>query len=222
MQDRRRLLSIHKNQNKISELKIKTMKNQTTLFTIALSFLISLANAQDTPTVKWQKSLGGSDYDDASSIQQTTDGGFIVAGQTKSNNGDVSGKHGNYDYWIVKLDADGNLVWQKCLGGSDFDEAQSIQQTTDGGFIVAGHSKSNNGDVSGNQGHEDYWIVKLDKDGNLVWQKSLGGSDYDFAYSIQQTTDGGFIVAGQSASNDGDVSGNHGSGDDWIVKLDAD
>ncbi|HYV93822.1 MAG TPA: aryl-sulfate sulfotransferase [Chitinophagales bacterium] len=174
----------------------------------------------------WQKCLGGSGGEQAYSIQQTTDGGFIVAGSTQSNDGNVSGNHTvvyapTVDYWVVKLDVDGNLIWQKCLGGFGDDRGQSVEQTSDGGYIVAGYSDSNDGDVSGNHGLEDYWIVKLDSDGNLVWQKALGGSSNEYLQSIQQTTDGGFIVAGRTASNDGDVSGNHGNDDYWIVRLDT-
>ncbi len=172
--------------------------------------------------ISWQKSLGGSSYDSANSIIQTSDGGYIVAGQAYSNNGNVSGNQGNADYWVVKLDASGGISWQKSLGGTADDFAYSIFQTTDGGYIVAGYSNSNNRDVSGNHGNNDYWIVKLDVDGGISWQKSLGGTADDFAYSIFQTTDGGYIVAGQAYSNDGDVSGNHGSDDYWIARLDKD
>ncbi|HYV91065.1 MAG TPA: T9SS type A sorting domain-containing protein [Chitinophagales bacterium] len=171
--------------------------------------------------VAWQKSLGGSYNDVATSIQQGIDGGYIVAGYVRSNDGDVSGNHGDFDYWIVKLDPVGNLAWQKCLGGGNYEEAYSIQQTSDSGFIVVGTSRSNGGDVSGNNGVYDYWIVKLNFVGNLIWQKSLGGSTGEKAYSVQQTIDNGFIVAGYSASTDSDVSGNHGFHDEWIVKLDS-
>ena len=170
--------------------------------------------------IEWEKSLGGKYNDAAYSIQQTIDGGFVIAGSSDSNNGDVSGNHGLDDYWIVKLDASGNIEWQKSLGGSSYDFANSIRQTTDGGFVVAGYSGSNDGDVSGNHGGYDYWVVKLDFSGNIEWQNSLGGSDFEFAFSIRQTTDGGFLVAGRAFSGDGDVSGNHGGYDGWIVKLD--
>ncbi len=173
------------------------------------------------PQIQWQKSLGGNFWDEANSIVQTSDGGYIVAGSSASNDGDVSGNHGNYDYWIVKLDDSGNIQWQRSLGGSDFDQANSIIHTSDGGYIVAGFSKSNDGDVSGNHGNEDYWIVKLNSTGNIQWQKSLGGNNDDEANSIVQTSDGGYIVAGASKSNDGNVSGNHGGSDYWIVKLDS-
>jgi len=172
--------------------------------------------------IVWQKCLGGNSYDRANSIKQTSDGGFIVAGYTDSYAGDVSGHHGRADFWVVKLDSSGNIVWQKCLGGSDNEEAHSIQQTSDGGFIVAGYTFSNDGDVSGNHGGLDFWIVKLNSSGRIEWQKCLGGSSYDWAFSIQQTSDGGYIVAGYSKSNDGDVSGHRGFLEDfWVVRLDS-
>jgi len=171
--------------------------------------------------LEWQKSLGGSSIDQANSVKQTIDGGFVVAGYTYSTNDDVTGNHGSSDYWVVKLGTAGDLIWQKTLGGSSDDGANSIQQTDDGGFIVAGYSSSNNDDVSGNHGMWDYWIVKLDSSGNLTWQKSLGGTNNDVAYFIQQTDDGGYVISGYSESNDGDVAGNNGARDYWIVRLDT-
>jgi hypothetical protein len=169
--------------------------------------------------IDWQKLLGGSGNDVAPFIQQTTDGGYIIAGRSDSDDGDVSGNHGLADYWIVKLTSTGEIDWQKSLGGSGDDWAYSIQQTTDGGYIVAGWSWSNDGDISGNHGGVDYWIVKLTSTGDIDWDKSLGGSGADFAFFIQQTTDGGYIITGWSTSNDGDATVNHGGEDYWIVKL---
>ena len=169
--------------------------------------------------IQWQKSLGGSNEDIARYIQPTTDGGYIVAGSAKSNNGDVSGNHGDADAWVVKLSSTGAIQWQKSLGGSNEEIARSIQLTTDGGYIVAGSSKSNNSDVSGNNGDADAWVIKLNSIGAIQWQKSLGGSNEEIARSILPTTDGGYIVAGSAKSSDGDVSGNHGGQDTWIVKL---
>jgi hypothetical protein len=169
--------------------------------------------------LQWQKCLGGTGGEIGTSVIQTLDGSFIVAGYTTSTNGDVTGNHGGYDYWVVKLDGAGNLQWQKCLGGTSDDVANSIHQTTDEGFIVAGYTSSTNGDVTGNHGDYDYWVVKLDSTGNLQWQKCLGGTNQDRGFSIQQTIDGGFIVAGWTSSNNGDITGNHGHADGWIVKL---
>jgi hypothetical protein len=177
--------------------------------------------------ITWNKSLGGTNGDEAYSIQQTTDGGYIVAGYSASSaTGNVTGtNHGLGDYWIVKLDALGNIIWNKLLGGSALDVPREIQQTTDGGYIVAGYSASSaNGDVTGtNHGLNDCWIVKLDALGNILWNKLLGGNSDERIYSIQQATDGGYILAGYSTSSiNGDVTAtNHGSNDYWIVKLDA-
>ncbi|GIV32500.1 MAG: hypothetical protein KatS3mg031_0035 [Chitinophagales bacterium] len=171
--------------------------------------------------LQWQKSLGGSGDDKAKAVHQTHDGGYIVAGYARSNNGDVSGNHGQSDYWITRLDGAGNLLWAYTYGGSKSESANAIRQTVDGGFIVAGNSKSNDGDVSGNHGGEDFWVIKLDAIGALQWQKSFGGDHADEAYAVQQTMDGGYIVAGYTSSNKFDVSGNHGGSDYWIVRLDA-
>ncbi|MCL5037335.1 MAG: hypothetical protein M1269_09505 [Chloroflexi bacterium] len=180
-------------------------------------WIVKLGNAGN---IEWQKCLGGSGYEEARSIQQTADGGYIITGFTDSNDGDVSGNHGTWDYWVVKLDDEGSIVWQKCLGGSNDDNAYSIQQTSDRGYVITGETRSNDGDVSGHHGDTDYWVVKLDNTGNIVWQKCLGGTDDDRSYSILQATEGGYVVAGRTYSNDGDVSGNHGSDDYWVVKLD--
>jgi hypothetical protein len=181
-------------------------------------WIVKLDNAGN---IQWQKAFGGSDDDEAYAIQQTADGGYIVAGYTLSNDGDVTGHHGDYDYWVVKLDSAGNMQWQKCLGGSSEDIATSVQQTTDGGYVVAGYSNSVDGDITNNYGSWDYWIVKLDGSGNIQWQKSLGGTNYDSGSFIRQTVDGGYIVAGGTSSNDGVVSVNYGDFDYWIVKLDS-
>jgi Secretion system C-terminal sorting domain len=170
-------------------------------------------------SLQWQKTLGGANLDQAKSIQPTSDGGYIVAGYTNSTNGDVTGNHGDYDVWVVKLSGSGSLLWQKALGGTNFDGANSIQPTADGGYIVAGYTASNNGDVTGNHGNGDGWVVKLSSTGSLQWQKAFGGTDGESFYSIQPTLDGGYIVAGETSSSDGDLTGNHGDYDVWAVKL---
>ncbi len=173
----------------------------------------------DAGVLLWQEFLGGGGNDKANFICQTIDGGYVVAGSSTSDNGDVTGNHGTSDCWVVKLNESGKIEWQKSLGGSDFDVAYSIQQTTDGGYVVGGTSSSKDGDLTFNYGSFDWWVIKLDNSGNIQWQKSLGGSDDDEAYSIRQTKDGSVIVAGLSASVDGDVAGNHGKWDCWVARL---
>ena len=198
------------------------MKKPVFVIFIILTNLL-LINAQ--PSIQWQKSFGGSQSDGAYSICQTTDGGYVVAGYTESNDSDIAVFHGNQDYWILKLNNAGSIEWQKSLGGTDKDFSYSVQQTTDGGYIVAGQSISDDIDISGNHGQEDYWIVKLNSFGNIQWQKSLGGSNNDYAYSITQTMSGGYIVAGTTKSTDGDISFHHGTiaiqYDYWVVNLDS-
>ena len=197
------------------------MSVMTVIFVFSLFLSEVWAQAS---TIQWQKCLGGTGVDKAYSIKQATDGGYIVDGLSYSFDGDVTGNHGNGDFWIVKLDTVGNIEWQKSFGGGYGDIAYSIQQTVDGGYIVAGLSYSFNGDVIGNHDGGDCWIVKLDSVGNIEWQKCLGGTLDDQAHSVQQTTDSGYIVAGSSWSSDGDVTDHHGTNsyaDFWIVKLDS-
>lgn len=180
-------------------------------------------------SIQWQKCLGGTGYDYGEAIRQTADGGFIVAGRTGSIDGDVTGYHGVADGWVVKLNSAGVIQWQRACGGSDFDRFYDVIQTPDGGYIALGETSvlsNNTGDVSGVHGTDpnskDIWAVKLNSAGVLQWQKCLGGTASDYGFGIQKTTDGGSIIVGLSASNDGDVTGNHGGGADvWVVKLNS-
>lgn len=184
--------------------------------------------AQTPPSIQWQKTFGGTGAEEIYSIQQTFDGGYIVSGESSSNDGDISGHHGSTstrDYLVAKLDQFGNKVWQKSLGGTDHETSFSIRQNDDGGYIVVGATSSINGDVVGNHGNSDCWVIRLSENGDVLWKKTFGGSYQDYGTSGHQTADGGFIIAALSESNDGDVIGHHGStnnSDYWILKLDAD
>ena len=136
--------------------------------------------------IQWAKTFGanGSGY----SVQQTSDGGYIVAGTTNSFGA------GSGDFLVIKLYSDGNIEWARTLGGSSVEYAYSIQQTSDGGYIVAGTTNSLGA------GPWDVLVIKLYSDGNMEWARTLGGPSFDYAYSIQQTSDGGYIVAGYTAS----------------------
>jgi Secretion system C-terminal sorting domain len=193
-----------------------------------------VAKLDASGAVIWNKNLGGSSQDQFYCIAQCTDGGFIAAGYVKSNDGDVSGNHGNQygpyfedDCWVVKLDPNGNILWQKTLGGAAAEQVWSIKETADGGCILAATSSSMDGDISnhhGTDGAPDYWIIKLDVNGNTQWEHSFGGSDHDYCFSIDKTSDGGYIIAGSSSSTDDDVTPLSSSFPDikcWIIKLDA-
>lgn len=155
-------------------------------------------------SIVWQHTYGGYPGTDvANSIQETSDGGYIVAGWTNSFNG-------LEDYWVLKLNNDGSIAWQKSYGGEGVEEAGSIQETNDGGYIVAGNSNSFGA------GLEDYWVVKLNSDGTIAWQKAYGGSNVDQASSIQELSNGGYIVAGYTSSF------GTGNKDFWVLKLNSD
>jgi len=136
---------------------------------------------------QWEKIFGGSDSDGASSVQQTFDGGYIIAGYTGSYESYV------YDVYLIKTDSDGDLQWQKTFGGGGNDRGSSVQQTFDGGFIVAGTTNSY-------QLGDDVYLVKTNSVGDIQWEKTFGGSSNDAGSCVQQTSDGGFIIAGQTAS----------------------
>src|SRR6185436_3480316 len=184
------------------------------LFIFSNSFFLA---AQ--PTIQWQKCLGGTNRDEGLSITQTFDSGYVFGGWTMSTDGDISSVHGSYDYWVIRLNSVGDTLWQRSLGGSGYNYATCVQQTSDSGFIITGYTTSNDGDVSGNHGSYDIWVVKLFPSGTIEWQKCYGGTAGEFSQSIRQTSDGGYIVANKSNSINGDVNGNHGLEDFWIVKL---
>lgn len=174
--------------------------------------------------LEWVKTYGGTGDDVFNDIIQIPDGSYIAAGSTTSVDGDVKGNHGGYDVWAVKLNASGNIEWQKCFGGSNDEFGSAIVQSFYGSYAIAGGTSSNDGDVSGNHntdGNFDAWLVRLGADGNLLTQHCYGGTDYDAAYSMVRSGDENLILEGVTESNDGDVSGNHGSEDAWVVKVNA-
>jgi len=193
--------------------------------TLALLFILLTATVQ-AQEIEWQNTIGGNYTDQLYSIQQTTDGGYILGGWSESYiSGDkTENSFGGSDYWVVKLDSIGNIQWQNTIGGNSGDGLYSVQQTTDGGYILGGVSTSNiSGDKTENsQGYIDYWVVKLDASGNIQWQNTIGGNSDDYLTSIQQTTDGGYILGGWSNSNiSGDKTENsQGDYDYWVLKLD--
>lgn len=177
--------------------------------------------------IEWQKVLGGNGDEEAFSVINTIDGGYIIAGYaTYPNSGDVSGIHSNdykEDFWIIKLSNIGDIQWAKAIGGSKNEIAKDIKQTLDGGYIVIGSTQSNDFDASNLHGtFDDAWVVKLNQVGDIEWQRTYGGTDYDFGSSIIQTVDGGYIFTGSAKSNDGDLLGIQTSAvyhNMWVVKI---
>jgi hypothetical protein len=181
---------------------------------------LSSAGKSYSQQIDWLKCYGGSEQDDAFSIKNTFDNGLIVVGSTMSGDGDVSTNYGQTDCWIVKLDTNGEIQWEKNYGGSGTETAYTIQPTSDNGYIFAGATNSYDGDVAGQHGYYDVWVVKIDSTGNIMWQNCLGGSNRENAYCVNECFDGGFILAGYTLSDDGDISIHLGEEDAWVIKLD--
>lgn len=154
-----------------------------------------------TGNVIWQKSYGGTNSDYARSVKQTSDSGYIAAGSTSSFGA------GGSDAWIIKLDSTGTIIWQRAYGGVNSDEAYSVLQDSDGSYIIAGRTNSFGA------GLYDFWLLKIDSNGNIIWQKTYGGTLNDYARSVIKTSDGSFLVAGSGAS--------FGTGglDFWVMKI---
>lgn len=169
------------------------------LAALAILFLPSIASA--TPSEQWNRTFGGLNNDSGWSAQQTSDGGYILTGWTESFGA------GGSDVYLVKTDSVGNFQWSKTFGGAGRDGAYSVQQTSDGGYILAGDTSS-----YGN-GSGDVYLVKTDSSGSQQWYKTFGGIYFDSAHAVQQTVDGGYILTGQT--------GVGYSGDAWLIKTDA-
>ncbi|MBC7934970.1 MAG: gliding motility-associated C-terminal domain-containing protein [Rhizobacter sp.] len=241
-------------------------------------WLIKLAA---TGAVQWQKRYGGNGLDIGNDISITSNGDYLIAASTSSNDGDVAGNHGtagytdglilkintagnviyskcfggtkneellkivsiggrtyaagyansidgdippnqkNYDAWLLALDDNGNKIFSKIYGGSQNDVAYSMTAGTNGSLTIAGYTTSNDGDVSGAKGSQDYWVLNVTTAGILNWQKVLGGTEADYCNAILTDFDGGYIAAGISYSADGDIDDARGEGDYWLVKLSA-
>jgi len=161
-----------------------------------------IAKLDENGEIVWDKAFGGSQNDEIFSGIKTADGGYAVCGYTESKGA------GGYDAWIAKLDENGEIVWDKAFGGIEADVANSIIQTRDGGYALAGYTWSKGA------GREDAWVIKVDENGDVVWDKTFGGSNEDVARCIIQTDDGGYAVAGYTESKGA------GRYDVWVMKLD--
>ena len=180
----------------------------------------------DGGNIEWDNTIGGTGNDQLYSAQPTSDGGYILAGTSDSGiSGDkTENRVGNSDYWVVKLNASGTIVWQNDIGGVMFENLYSAYETLDGGFILAGTSTSGiSGDkTEANFGNVDYWIVKINASGVLVWEKTIGSTSYDYVYTAIPTNDGGSLAIGMSdgAANGNKTEATNGQYDYWLVKMD--
>ena len=179
------------------------------------------------PPQQWARQYGGSNVDIPFAIKFTTDGGTIVAGYTDSKDGDISPQPNReyWDLWVVKLDRCGNIQWERSFGGTNYESARDVVQTADGGYIVAGETNSTDGGVvAGYGGTKDIWILKLNATGNITLAKKIWRNRFGYCQSYSFINDGTFYLIASSSSNDGNITGNHGTGgytDGVLMKLDA-
>lgn len=195
-------------------------KNLVSLVIRTMMIFSSFSALGQIPMIGWERCYGGAGVEWAYDIEATADGGFVIAGSAGYTvDGDVSEGFGSLDFWIIKISSDGELQWEKSLGGNGYDVASSIKQTPDGGYIVTGTTTSNNHHVSGNHGAKDYWVVKLAFDGAIEWQQCYGGPGDDEPIEIEVIANSGYAIVGYSSANGGDVNDHHGSLDGWLVKI---
>ncbi len=193
---------------------MKSSKIAVLLAALILFLIIPTLVQAAAPAEQWNKTFGGTLDDRANSVQNTSDGGCIIAGTTSSYGA------GGSDAWLIKVDSSGNQTWNKTFGGTLDDGVNSVDQTSDGGYIIAGATASYGAggtDLYGNA-YSDVYLIKTDSSGNQQWNKTFGGLNYDHAFSVQQTSDGGYIIVGDTNSSYPDSSYSPG----WLIKVDSD
>ena len=184
---------------------------------ILLALLTTASNLQ-AQEIEWKNNFGGSGDDGARHVVETTDGAYIIVGESDSNDFDVSENKGSSDLWLFKIDTDGNIIWERSYGGSSFDGAYHILASNDGNYIIAANVISSNGDIQNSYGDYDGWLIKIDPDGNLLWSKNYGGSGRDIIRTITPINNG-YLAVGSTTSTDEDLSSNNGIVDVWVMRL---
>ena len=169
--------------------------------------------------LEWENNYGGSQIDEAHKIIKTDDGNFLIVGDTRSEDIDISNSLGAADVWAIKISPNGQLLEETSYGGESFDVGRSVISDIENGYIICGSSRSGTGQLTQNNGQNDVWVFKTEANGNLKWQTSIGGSDVDYAYGVAQLDNGKIIVVGESSSNDFDVPENKGFTDLIITTL---
>lgn len=194
------------------------MKTKPTLL-IIFCMLWSMA-VSSQPAIKNQHPYGGSNVEVSEDIIQTADDGFLLLSSTSSIDYDAVGNHGSKDALLIKLDSDKNVEWKYCYGGSAVDIPVKVVQTSDGGYLIGAYSASNDQQVVNQHGGYDFWLLKLDVNGAVQWSKCFGGSGDERLFSLTVTPEGDYLAAGNSASDDFDVTGNIGAAiGSWFIKV---
>ena len=180
----------------------------------------------NTGNIQWSKTFGYSGNDYGISLLQSSNGNFLISGVldvtasgglgNRPNN--HLNRHAGGDYWLLELDNNGNEIWKNYFGGNNTDTPYGLVETNDGGYIVAGSSDSNDTDIQNNIGTYDFWVIKVSDSGDLVWEKSFGGSQIDEAFSIEKHNNN-YLITGSARSNDINVNNNNGASDGWLIEI---
>jgi hypothetical protein len=188
---------------------------------------IWLTKIDSLGNIEWEKTYGNQYLDNAVDILLTSDNGILITAANDTEGGMItchSQLEDDADVWLLKLDMQGNIIWQYCYGGSYYDLAYLALEVEDG-FVISASTHSNDGDVSGfhgipsSTGPNDIWVFKIDFEGNLLWQRCFGGGGVESSNHLSQTEEGNFIIIGMTSSNDGDVSGNHSFDDEYDIWI---
>ncbi len=168
----------------------------------------------------WRRYFGGTNNDRSYDALQTADGGYLMVGASESNDFDILDDKGSYDFWAVRLNANGDKLWTKSFGGSEIDVGYALTKTTDGNYIIVGDTRSNDKDVTNAKGSADAWAVKFSDTGEKIWQKTYGGPEFESARSIHATSNGTYVIAGNTRGNSGDFTINKGQNDALVYIID--
>lgn len=171
--------------------------------------------------LEWRRYFGGTNNDRAHSVVQANDGGFVLAGFSESDDFDISNAKGSYDFWVVKISDSGELLWEQSFGGTGIEISYGMTKTNDNAYVITGNTFSTDTDVTNNHGESDIWLIKVDDDGNLIWEKTFGGTAFESAESVNLLAGGGFLIAGNSKSIDGNLTINEGENDLWVIKTNS-
>lgn len=178
-----------------------------------------LVRLDSNGTKLWTKSFGGAEIDQGYAITKTPDGNYIMVGDSRSEDQDVTSPHGGGDAWAIKFDDNGNKIWEKSYGGTAFDSARSIKPMTNGGYLISGFTRSTDGDIATNNGQNEIWVFMIDENGTLTFETTIGGSALDFGFDAIQTNNNEIIIVGNTESNDFDIISNQGIKDLILIKI---
>ena len=183
------------------------------------SYDVWVVKISDKGALVWEKTYGGSGIDIAFDATYAADNSYIIVGQSISSDGDITDNKGNSDAWVLRIDDQGGVIWKKSFGGPGFESAHSITTIDNKEYFITGASQSSTGDLTTNKGNNDIWVFQIDLNGSLLWQKSIGGSGYDFGHDILKKENGEVLVVGETHSMDISQNPSKGLIDSILILL---